>query len=71
MRIVVTLFLWCQIGLLAGCTSESVYGNIFEGLKTRETIVHPSAEQKPAEKSMTYQEYQAERKKLLENKDKK
>jgi hypothetical protein len=71
MRIAVTLVLWCQIGLLAGCTSDSVYGNIFQGLKTRETIVHPSAEQIPTEKSMSYQEYEAERKKLLENKDKK
>ena len=72
MRTVVTIFLCAHLGLLAGCAnSERVYGNLYEGLKTREAIVHPSAEQKPAEKSMSYQEYEAERKKLLESNDKK
>lgn len=57
-----------HLGLLAGfANSERYYGNIYEGLKTREAIVHPSIEQKPAEKSMSYQVYEAERKKLLNN----
>lgn len=60
------------VHLLAGCAnSEHYYGNIYEGLKTREAIVHPSVEQNPAEKFMSYQEYEAERKKLLESNDKK
>ncbi|MBK6617261.1 MAG: hypothetical protein WAT53_00025 [Nitrosomonas sp.] len=44
-------------------------GNVYEGLKAREAIVHPSLEQKPAEKSMSYQKYKAEREKLLESSD--
>lgn len=72
MSTVLSIALCAYLGVLAGCTSsERVYGNIYEGLKTREAIVHPSIEQKPAEKSMSYQEYEAERKKLLENNDKK
>lgn len=67
-----TIALCAHLGLLAGCaSSERVYGNIYEGLKTREKIVHPSLEQRPPEKSMSYQEYEAERKKLLESADKK
>ncbi|MDD5113123.1 MAG: hypothetical protein PHC94_03830 [Methylobacter sp.] len=72
MRIVVIIVLCANLGLLAGCTnSEGVYGNIYEGFKIREAIVHPTAEQKPAEKSISYQGYEAERKKLLESDDKK
>lgn len=72
MRAVVSIALCVYFGLLAGCAnSERYYGNIYEGLKTREAIVHPSVEQKPAEKSMSYQEYETERKKLLESNDKK
>lgn len=72
MRAVITIVLCANLGLLAGCAnSERYYGNVYEGLKTREAIVHPSVEQKPAEKSMSYQEYEAERKKLLESNDKK
>ncbi|MDG4554504.1 MAG: hypothetical protein P9E24_09700 [Candidatus Competibacter sp.] len=72
MRAVFTITLCANLSLLAGCASnERIYGNIYEGLKTREAIVHPSAEQKSPEKSMSYQEYEAERKKLLESNDKK
>ena len=56
--------------LIAGCADrDRVYGSIYEGLKTRKAIVHPSTEQKPAEKSVSYPEYEAERKKLLGNGD--
>ncbi|MHB8921761.1 MAG: hypothetical protein ACYC3N_12165 [Halothiobacillus sp.] len=72
MRAAIAIVLCAHLGLLAGCAnSERYYGNVYEGLKTREAIVHPLAEQKPAEKSMSYQEYEAERKKLLEGNDKK
>jgi len=68
MRTILTIALCAVLSLLAGCaSSEIVYGNIYEGLKTREQIVDPSVEQKPSEKSMSYQEYEAERKKLLES----
>jgi hypothetical protein len=61
-----------HLGLLAGCAnSERYYSNVYEGLKAREAIVHPSAEPRPAQRSMSYQEYEAERKKLLEGKDNK
>lgn len=72
MRAAIAIVLCIHLGLLAGCAnSKRYYGNIYEGLKTWEAIVHPSMGQKPAEKSMSYQEYEAERKKLLESNDKK
>ena len=72
MRKVFAITLCASLGLLSGCAnSERVYGSIYEGLKTREAIVHPTVDRKPAEKSMSYQEYEAERKKLLESDDKK
>ncbi|MEW6312688.1 MAG: hypothetical protein AB1513_01370 [Pseudomonadota bacterium] len=72
MRAAIAIVLCAHLGLLAGCAiSERYYGNVYEGLKTREAIVHPSVEQKPAEKSMSYQEYESERKKLLESNDNK
>ena len=72
MRATIAIALLAHLALLAGCaSSERIYGNIYEGLKTRNAIINPSTEQKPAEKSMSYQEYDAERKKLLESNDKK
>lgn len=67
-RVVSIVVLCAHFGLLAGCAnSEGVYGNIYEGLKTREAIVRPLAEQKPVEKSISYQKYESERKKILES----
>ena len=72
MRAAIAIVVCAHLGLLAGCAnSERYYGNVYEGLKTREAFVHPSVEQKPAEKSMSYQDYEAERKKLLESNGKK
>lgn len=72
MRAAIAFILCAQLGLLAGCAhTERYYGNVYEGLKAREATVHPSVAQKPAEKSMSYQEYEAERKKLLESNGKK
>lgn len=69
MRTVLAIALCAYLSLLAGCASrERVYDNIYEGLKTREAIVHAPVEQRPAEKSISYQEYGTERKKLLESK---
>lgn len=71
MRVVIAIALGTYLGFLTGCAnSERVYANIYEGLKMRNAIINPSVEQKPAEKSMSYQEYEAERKKLLESNDK-
>lgn len=68
MRAAIVLALCAHLGFLAGCAnSERYYGNVYEALKTREVLVHPSVEQKPPEKSMSYQEYEAGRKKLLES----
>lgn len=65
MRAATAIAICAQLGLLAGCAnSESIYGNIYEELRAREAMVHPSSE--PAGKSMSYQDYDAERKKLLE-----
>lgn len=72
MRTAIAIVLCVHLGLLSGCAiSERYYGNVYEGLKTRESIVRPSVEQKSADKFMSYQEYEAERKKLLESNDKK
>ncbi len=72
MRAAIAIALCAHLGLLAGCAnSERYYVNVYEGLKTREAIVNPSAEQKPAEKSMSHQEYEAGRKNLLESNNKK
>ena len=72
MRTVIAIVLCTNLGLLAGGSNrERVYSNIYEGLKTREGIVNTQSEPKPAEKSMSYQGYEAERKKLLESNDKK
>lgn len=68
MRVALSIVLCGYIILLAGCANnERVYGNIYEGLKAREAIIHPSLEKKPAQKSsISYEEYEAEREKLLE-----
>lgn len=72
MRTALTIALCVNLSLLAGCASrERVYGGIYEGLRIRQAIVHPSTEQGPHERTMSYQEYEAERKKLLESNDKK
>jgi hypothetical protein len=71
MRTTLVIVLCSHLGLVTGCTGEHVYGNIYEGLRVREAIVHPSAEQKPTEKSISYQGYETERKKLLDSDDKK
>lgn len=71
MRTVTIIFLGIHLGFLAGCANgEGYYGNVYEGLKIRDAMVHPSDEQKPAESSMSYPEYEAERKKLLESSEK-
>ncbi len=45
--------------LLSGCSSERVYENIYEGLKTRERLVNPKApqEQHPQSDDVSYKEY--------------
>ncbi|TCV80114.1 hypothetical protein [Sulfurirhabdus autotrophica] len=68
MRTKFTIVFFAQILLLSGCANkETAYANIYEGLKTRNVIMNPVSEQKPSDKSMSYQEYEAERKKLLES----
>ncbi|HXM83028.1 MAG TPA: hypothetical protein VN929_14000 [Burkholderiales bacterium] len=55
--------------LVTGCANPEQH--IYEGLKARESMVHPSLEPTPGEKSMSYSEYEAERKRLLEGEGKK
>lgn len=50
--------------LLAGCARESVYENMYQGMKNREQIVHPSDEPIPQERQ-SYQAYKREREKSL------
>ena len=59
MRVAVIIAFCAMLALLAICANcERVNGNIDEGSKTRGAIVHPSSEQKPSEKSMSYQVYE-------------
>jgi hypothetical protein len=48
---------------LAGCGAVTKEG-MYEGLKARERMVDPQAEQPTGERSPSYGEYEAERKKL-------
>lgn len=54
--------------LLTACASkDAAYRNLYEGLKQREGIVNPQSQaNKPAEPGVSYDQYQVERKKLLE-----
>ena len=55
------------IAVLAGCAGgERIYGGAYEGLKTREAVRNPTSEPGAASKLPSYQDYEAERKKLLE-----
>lgn len=68
MRNVLAIILLAHLASLAGCTnSERTRASIYEGLKARERFVEPQLEQRPDEKPIIYQEYDTERKKLLEN----
>lgn len=67
MRTFIAIVLFAQLGFITGCANkETAYANIYEGLRTRNAILNPAADQKPGEKPMSYQEYEAERTKLLE-----
>lgn len=50
------------LALLAGCGAVSKEG-VYEGFKTRERIVNPPETTLPSERSMTYPEYEEERRK--------
>lgn len=68
MRTVIIGVLCLSLGFLAGCANvDRYFGNVYEGLRAGEAIAHPSLEQKSVEKPMSYQKYEAERKKLLES----
>ncbi|MDH4233878.1 MAG: hypothetical protein OEV15_01910 [Gallionella sp.] len=55
--------------LLTGCADGNwFYRGMFEGLKQRESIANPRRETNPAEPSVSYDKYEAERKKLNEDK---
>ena len=72
MRTATVIALYIIVSFFTGCANnERINASIYEGLKTRNVITNLPAEKNPPEKSMSYQEYEAERKKLLENNDKK
>lgn len=54
------------LGLIGCADRNAVYRNMYEGLKKREEIVNPTAQSKPAEPTISYDQYEAERKKLLD-----
>lgn len=54
------------LGLIGCADRDAAYRNMYEGLKKRDEIVNPTAQSKPAEPSMSYDKYEAERKKLLD-----
>jgi hypothetical protein len=58
------LFTGLLLLLMAGCTKERVYENVYQGLHQRERIVRPPDEPVPQEKH-SYHEYQREREESL------
>jgi hypothetical protein len=51
---------------VGGCaTAEPVYRGIYEGLQTREELVNASTTDRPLERRPGYEEYKAERERLL------
>lgn len=68
MHIVSVIVLSIPFLFLTGCASqERVYGNIYEGLNTREMNVNPGIDPNQTKKPMPYQEYEHERNRLLKN----
>jgi hypothetical protein len=52
---------------LAGCTSAvPSYRGLYEGLQTREEMVNPSPTYRAADRRPTYPEYEAARRRLLD-----
>jgi len=54
--------------LLYGCADQNrIYENVYEGMRTREQIVGQPQDTRPPDKTgPSYQDYEAERKKLLQ-----
>ena len=48
------------LAVIAGCTKERIYENIYDGLQKREEIVHPSDEP-TIDKQQSYEAYKRER----------
>ena len=72
MRMAMVITLCALVSCFTGCADNArINASIYEGLKTRNVITTLPAEKIPPEKSISYQEYEAERKKLLEGNDKK
>jgi hypothetical protein len=56
------------VGLSAGCANnERINASVYDGLKARNAILNPSTGHSSVGKPLSYQEYEAERKKLMEN----
>ncbi len=69
MRATIILIVLSYLGFLTGCANnERYYSNVYEGLKTKAANDRPIPEPGSAERSMTYPEYDSERKKLLDHK---
>lgn len=60
------LLLICLFGLIGCADRDAAYRNMYEGLKKREETVNSTAQSTSAEPSMSYDKYEAERKKLLD-----
>lgn len=70
MKINLVLSLGLYSFLVSGCASNgSLSGNLYEGLKTRQSLVNQPVDQNPDKQSMSYQNYQHERSLLLKNSD--
>lgn len=56
------------LALLGGCANTTqIYGAMYEGLKTRESLIHPP-ELRVAAKPVSYSQYEIERRRLLDEK---
>jgi hypothetical protein len=69
MRAISALIACVCFGLISGCAhDERYYGNVYEGLKTKAAMDHPLNDSSSSGNSLTYQEYNSERQKLLNQK---
>lgn len=63
-----TLIVLAHLVVLSGCAGrERIYSNVYEGLKAREVLVDPAMERDPDGRTVTFHEYQTERRRALED----
>jgi hypothetical protein len=65
--LLISLSVFLLLGVTGCASRERIYANIYDGLKAREEIVNPPERGVQKDRLPTYQEYEAERKRLNES----